>query len=353
MADQEIELTELDNRDVDGLNVIEVTDIDLPNVSLDLDSARMELSKTNFVGEVRKNLKVTGNVDPTVYGGLTFDSGGQILYNRKRITYKSGQTLKLYSVKTLMRNPDSREFLRLIGYLDEQQNQETVASRDQETVAPEQTLAMKAKIDSFKATEDWARKEKEKANRQLEQTTDETERQKLKESVQYFDQMEIQAKRRYNEVIQNQFKRINTIINDENRSLGERLRELFRRDGLTIGAVITAIGMTISTIILAILPHNSSPTPSRPDNNTYVDKIKAAVGKSLVKMANFLLDLAKKALIALPGLIGSLVSFLLKKAGELVLFLSEHLIVLFLALILVVFEFLFKNLRRAREKRQD
>jgi hypothetical protein len=51
----------------------------------------------------------------------------------------------------------------------------------------------------------------------------------------------------------------------------------------------------------------------------------------LVKLANFLLDLAKKALAALPGSIGSLVSFLLKTAGELVLFLSEHLIVLFLA----------------------
>ena len=350
---EEIEMNEIgaDDTEIDGGEV--ETDLDLPEVPIDLQDAHIELIKTSFVDDVRKNLRITRNIDSAIYRGLTFDSDGQILYNHKRITYKRGSRLKMYSVNSLKRNPDSREFLRLIGYLDEQQNQETVASRDQETVAPEQTLAMKAKIDSFKATEDWARKEKEKATRQLEQTTDEAERQKLKESVQYFDQMEIQAKRRYNEVIQNQFKRINTIINDENRSLGERLRELFRRDGLTIGAVITAIGMTISTIILAILPHNSSPTPSRPDNNTYVDKIKAAVGKSLVKMANFLLDLAKKALIALPGLIGSLVSFLLKKAGELVLFLSEHLIVLFLALILVVFEFLFKNLRRAREKRQD
>ena len=154
-------------------------------------------------------------------------------------------------------------------------------------------------------------------------------------------------------MVQNQFKRIDSIIKDENRSLGERLRELFRRDGLTTGALITAIGMTISTIVLAILPNNNPIPPASSNNGNYVDKIKAAVKKSLVKMANFLLDLAKKALIALPGLIGSLVSFLLKKAGELVLFLSEHLIVLFLALILVIFEFLFKNLRRVREKRQD
>jgi hypothetical protein len=184
--------------------------------------------------------------------------------------------------------------------------------RDVETVVPEQTVAMQSKIDSFKITEDWAKQEKENATRQLEQTSDQGERLKLQESVQYFDRMEAQARRRYNEVVQNQFKRINTVIHDETRSLGERLRELFRRDGLTIGALITAIGMIISTVVLAVLPHGN-PTP----NKSSVDKF---VKKQLVKLANFLLDLAKKALAALPGLIGSLVSFLLKTAGELVLF---------------------------------
>jgi hypothetical protein len=134
---------------------------------------------------------------------------------------------------------------------------------DIETVAPEQTLALKSKVESFKATEDWAKKEREKATRQLEQTVDENERKKIEETLQYYDQMEIQAKRRYNEVVQNQLKRINTVISDETRPLSERLKELFRRDVLTIGALITAIGMTISTIVLAVTPHNS---PSPGDN---------------------------------------------------------------------------------------
>ena len=74
--------------------------------------------------------------------------------------------------------------------------------------------------------------------------------------------MEIQARRRYNEVVQNQFKRMNAVISDETRPLSERLKELFRRDGLTIGALITAVGMTISTMILALTPHNNSPSPN-------------------------------------------------------------------------------------------
>jgi hypothetical protein len=308
---------------------LDETVLDLPEVPPDIQDSKAELLKANFVSEVRKNLKIKGKVDPAVYKGLTFDTQGQLLYNNKRITFKKGNKLLLYSDKTLSRNLDSREFLRLIGYTD----------RDIETVAPEQSITLKSKVESFKITEDWAKKEKEKAKSQLEQTTDENERRQLQETLQYYDQMEIQAKRRYNEVVVNQLKRINTIISDETRPLSERLKELFRRDGLTIGALITAIGMTISTIILAVTPH-SSPSPGGG----------GAVKKALVKISNLLLDLAKKALTALPGLIGSLVSFLLKKAGELVLFLSDHLIILLLASLLAFYEFILKWLRKTPAK---
>src|SRR5208282_6011032 len=268
--------------------------------------AKVELIKQNVVADVRKGLRLRGAVEPKVYRGLTFDTQNNILYNHKRITSKRGSKLKLLNVNTLLRNPDSREFLRLIGYTD----------RDIETVAPEQTAAVKSKLASFKATEDWAKTEKEKAVRQLKETQNVDERKKLEESVQYFDQMEIQAKRRYNELMQNQLKRINSIINDDTRPIGERLKELLRREGLTIGALITAIGMTISTIVLALIPHSSPIAPNPGNNGNYIDKAKAAVKQTLVKIANWLLDLAKKALTALPGVIGSVVGFLLKKAGE-------------------------------------
>ena len=332
-------MRDFDRPDVDDVPATEVqeTDLDLPNVPVDMNDAKAELIKTSFVGDVRKSLNITRDVDPMLYRHLTLDSEGNILYNHKRLTQKRGRNMKLLSVKTLSRNPDSREFLRLIGYLQE-------ATREQETVAPEQTAAIKSKIDSIKATEDWAKREKEKAARQLDETEDEDQRQVLEDSMQEFEQLLTQARRRYHEVAQNQFRRVNDIINDDTRSLSERLRELFRRDGLTIGAVITAIGMTISTIILALTPKGTSPTGA--------DKPKSqnVVKQALLKVANIFLDLAKKALTSLPGVVGSLMSFLLKKTGELVLFLSEHLIIVFLAFALLIFEFIVSRVRARRRR---
>jgi len=79
---------------------------------------------------------------------------------------------------------------------------------------------------------------KEKAIRELQNTVDKNEKQEEQEKILVYDQLEIQARRSYKDVTQNQFKRINEIINDETRPLLERLRELFRRDRLTIGACI-------------------------------------------------------------------------------------------------------------------
>ena len=337
-------MRDFDRPDVDVSRAeIEESALDLPNVPVDVSDTKAELRKTSFVSDVRKNLNIVRDVDPSLYRQLTFDAEGNVLYNHKRLTQKRGRVLKLLSVKTLHKSPDSREFLRLIGYLHEEtkpSSRPMESARESETVAPEQTAAMKAKAVSFKITEDWAKREKDKAAKQLTKTRDEGERQRLQESIKEFEQMEIQARRRYYEIAENQLRRINSVIHDETRSLGERLRELFRRDGLTIGALITAIGMTISTIILAITPKGSTPSgPGKPRN---------VVKQALIKLANILLDLAKKALATLPGVVGSMVSFLFKKGGELVLFLSEHLLVLLLIMGLGVFEFIISTVRAKR-----
>jgi len=89
----------------------------------------------------------------------------------------------------------------------------------------------------------------------------------------------------------------------------ERLRELFRCDGLTIGALITALGMIISTIFLDVQPAPTATPPKQPDKNTFKDRVK----RQLIKIANCLLSLAKKALVSLPGILGGLISFLFQK----------------------------------------
>ena len=102
----------------------------------------------------------------------------------------------MLSVKTLQRNHDTRKFLRLAGYKQApDQELELELEREMQTVNPGQAEAIKSKIESFKITEDWAKKEKEKAIRELQNTVDETEKQKLQEKIQAYDQLEIQARR--------------------------------------------------------------------------------------------------------------------------------------------------------------
>ena len=332
---------DLEMRDINRIDTVEPaideTSFDFPQVPRGLEQSATDLQILDFVADARKTLNLNGAVDSKVYRSITIGGDGNFYYNHKLLTYKRGSKFKLYSNGKLQSNPDSREFLKLIGYNPDVLTVKTSEqARELETVSPRQTEAIKSKIKSFKITEEWAREEKEKATRQLAQSTDANEKQKFKELVVYYEQLELQARRRSNEVIQNQFQRINEIINDKTKSLSERLKELFRRDGLTIGAIITALGMTISTIIFSVFssstPGGPPPTPdAKPPN---------AAKRVLIKISNWLHELAKKALAALPGVIGSVISFLLKKASEAVLFLSEHLIILFVSVIAFIYEFI-------------
>jgi len=57
---------------------------------------------------------------------------------------------RLLSVKTMRRNYDTREFLRLAGY---KQAPDQELEREIQTVNPEQAESIKSKIESFKITD--------------------------------------------------------------------------------------------------------------------------------------------------------------------------------------------------------
>jgi len=292
---ENLEMRDIDRTETDDASRLQETSFDLPDVPLEQQTTEqlsVELNNEKFVSTVREKLNLKKGIDKTVYKNLTSDKEGYLYYKHKRISVKSGKDL--LSIKTLVKNADTREFLQKIGFESDSRIQsdrdlQTIApeqaapeARELETVSPEQAQSIKEKIRSFKVTEDWAKKEKEKALKQLGQTRNENDRKTLKESITYYEQLQLQARRRYNEVVASQFKRVNEVINDKTRSLGERLKELFRRDGVTIGAIITALGMTISTIVLSLLPAPGPPSP--PSTNP--------VKRVLVKLSNWLLDLA-------------------------------------------------------------
>ena len=133
-------------------------------------------------------------------------------------------------------------------------------------------------------------------------------------------------------------------------TLGERVRTLFREQGITIASLITAIGMAIGALVEGILlatksaapsPKPASPKPPGPGPGPEPGPsptpkpepgIKGWIKQQLKNIAKLLLKLGDKALAALPGIIGSVVSFVLKSASAAVGFVAEHLWMLAVAI---------------------
>ena len=62
---------------------------------------------------------------------------------------------------------------------------------------------------------------------------------------------------------------INRILNEDT-TLAERIRTLFREQGITITSILTAIGLVISTLVLALTGSSGGSTPSPP--RSHLDK---------------------------------------------------------------------------------
>jgi len=120
--------------------------------------------------------------------------------------------------------------------------------------------------------------------------------------------------------------RVKTQIAERERGqpLLERVKEIFKKYGVTLTAILLAAGTTIGTVI-----------------GVLTTGLKAT-GKAL---GNSLKDIALKLSSLLPGLIGLIVSFLFKAAGQVVRFLAEHTWLLILAAVAFLFEKYFKKQR--------
>ena len=105
-----------------------------------------------------------------------------------------------------------------------------------------------------------------------------------------------------NSAIRSQARQIyDTLTSDA--TLTERVRTLFREQGVTIASILTAIGMAISTLVLAL---TGAPAPTPPSDK---GGIKEWVKKRLQGLGRVLANLASKA--AAAGILGSIVAWLL------------------------------------------
>ena len=120
---------------------------------------------------------------------------------------------------------------------------------------------------------------------------------------------------------------ITKFLDKETGTLGERIRTLFKEQGITIVSILTATGMVIGVLIEALLdgPSTSTPTSGGTSGGDKKGGAREWIKNKLKALSQLLGKLADKVLASLPGIIGSILSWILNKAKEVIGWLSQNL----------------------------
>ena len=110
-------------------------------------------------------------------------------------------------------------------------------------------------------------------------------------------------------------------------TLGERIRTLFKEQGIMIVSILIAVGMAIGVLIEALLGGPSMSTTTSQSTTTSYKKGGARewIENKLKALLQLQGKLADKALASLPGIIGSIISWILNRAKEAIGWLSQNL----------------------------
>ena len=107
--------------------------------------------------------------------------------------------------------------------------------------------------------------------------------------------------------------------------MAEKVRTLFREQGITIASILMDIGMTIGILVEALLPGGGrgateSPLPPKDESG-----LKEWIRSKLKALASLLEKLEIKAAKALPGITGGIISWILNRAKDVVGWVSQNL----------------------------
>ena len=107
---------------------------------------------------------------------------------------------------------------------------------------------------------------------------------------------------------------------DKDTSLGEKIRTLFREQGITIASILTAIGMVIGVLVEALLLGGGAAATSGGGEPPPKDEkgLKEWVRNKLKALVSLLGKLGMTAAEALPGIIGGIISWILNRAKDVV-----------------------------------
>ena len=143
---------------------------------------------------------------------------------------------------------------------------------------------------------------------------------------------------------------ITKFLDKETGTLGVRIRTLFKEQGITIVSILTAVGMAIGVLIEALLggPTVSTTTSgsSPADGGDKKGGARVWIKNKLKALSQLLGKLADKALAALPGIIGSIISWILNRAKEVVGWLSNNLWALITGVGVLIYTYFMTKTRR-------
>ena len=200
----------------------------------------------------------------------------------------------------------------------------------------------------------------DRENRKLEEmANDETysdeQREEVRARLQRFqdeqkainDQIRI-LKGRYSNQIYQIRESIMKFLDKETGTLAERIRTLFKEQGITIVSILTAVGMVIGVLIEALLGASSASAPTSQSTTTSDKKGRARewIENKLKALSSLLGKLAAKAGAALPGITGSIVAWLLNRAKEVVGWLSQNLWALITGIGVLIYTYFMTKTKR-------
>ena len=121
------------------------------------------------------------------------------------------------------------------------------------------------------------------------------------------------------------FKETIAKVLDKDTSLGEKIRTLFREQGITIASILAAIGMAIGVLVEALLLGGGAISGGGEPPPKDEKGLKEWVRSKLKALASLLGKLGMKAAEALPGIIGGIISWILNRAKDVVGWVSQNL----------------------------
>ena len=141
---------------------------------------------------------------------------------------------------------------------------------------------------------------------------------------------------------------ITKFLDKETGTLGERIKTLFKEQGITIVSILTAVGIAILVLIEALQggPSTSTHTSGGTSGGDKKGGAREWIKSKLKALSRLLGKLADKVLASLPRIIGSIISWILNRAKEVIGWLLQNLWTLITGVGVLIYTYFMTNARR-------